>query len=127
LVRIYGAASSEAPFEASDLAPPDGFFFVGYEDGAAVACGGFMRFDERTAELKRMYVVPHLRGRGHGRTLLLQLEAAARERGYEAARLETGKLEPAALQLYASAGYSPIPCWPPFAADEQSVCLEKLL
>lgn len=126
-MRIYGAASSEAPFEAADLAPPDGFFCVGYEDGAAVACGGFKRFDERTAELKRMYVVPRLRGRGYGRTLLVQLEAAAREHGYGAARLETGKLQPAALQLYASAGYTQIPCWAPFAADEQSVCFEKLL
>jgi GNAT superfamily N-acetyltransferase len=102
-------------------------FLVGYEGGAAVACGGFKRLDETTAEIKRMYVVPRVRGRGHGRALLERLEADARGRCYEVARLETGRLQPAALQLYASVGYARVPCWGPFAADEQSVCFEKRL
>jgi GNAT superfamily N-acetyltransferase len=43
----------------------DGAFIVAYLDGAAVGCGAVRRLDEATAELKRMYVDPSARGRGH--------------------------------------------------------------
>ena len=73
-----------------------------------VACGGLRRLDDETAEVKRMYVRPEHRRRGHGRRLLRQLEAEARALGYTRVRLDTGPLQPAAAALYASAGYHPI-------------------
>lgn len=39
------------------------------------------------AEIKRMYVVPHARGRGLGRALLGELEDAARSLRYQRVRL----------------------------------------
>src|SRR5215813_5857056 len=56
-----GPARVAAMFE-----PPDGVFLVGREDGRPVVCGGVARFDETRGEVKRMYVLPEARGRGHG-------------------------------------------------------------
>jgi putative acetyltransferase len=107
--------------------PPDGVFLVGREDGHAVVCGGIARFDETRAELKRMFVLPDARGRGHGRALLVALEEAARSLGYTGIVLETGVQQVPAVGLYESAGYEPIPCYGPYAGRDISRCYEKRL
>jgi GNAT superfamily N-acetyltransferase len=48
--------------------------------------------------------LPEARGRGWARRLLTALEDAARELGYRRVRLDTGRLQPAALALYPAAG-----------------------
>ena len=107
--------------------PPGGAFLVGREHREPVACGGLARYDETTAELRRMYVVPAARGQGLSRRLLTALEAEARRLGYEALRLETGNRQTEAIGLYESAGYAPIARYGPFVDDERSVCFEKRL
>jgi ribosomal protein S18 acetylase RimI-like enzyme len=92
----------------ADFAPPGGAFLVVYRRGEPVACGGLKRLDDRRAEIKRLYVAPPARGRGVGRRLLDVLEAVARDRGYEAVRLDTGSTQPVALRLFTSAGYREI-------------------
>ena len=74
-----------------------------------------------------MYVVPSARGLGLSRRLLAALEDEARALGYSLVRLETGKLQAAAIALYVSAGFGPIPRYGPFANDPKSVCFEKRL
>ncbi len=59
--------------------------------------------------------------------LLAALEKAARGRGYQAIRLETGLKQPAAISLYESAGYQRIPCYGIFVSDPESRCFEKRL
>jgi GNAT superfamily N-acetyltransferase len=112
---------------ASLFEPPAGVFLVGREGGAPVACGGIARYDEVTAEIRRMYVVPEARGRGLSRRVLAALEDEARALGYSLVRLETGKLQTEAIGLYTSAGFGPIPRYGPFANDPKSVCFEKRL
>jgi GNAT superfamily N-acetyltransferase len=90
---------------AAELGPPGGTFLVGIRDGEPVCCGGVKRLDDRACEIKRMYVAPQARGQGVARRLLGALEAAARELGYEIARLDTGPDQPHARALYESAGY----------------------
>jgi GNAT superfamily N-acetyltransferase len=90
---------------AAELGPPHGTFLVGYAEGEPICCGGVKRLDEHHCELKRMYVVPHARGRGVARWLLGALEHAAAQLGYTIARLATGPRQPAAQHLYESAGY----------------------
>ena len=111
--------------EAAMFEPPDGVFLVVREDGRAIACGGLARFDEKRAELKRMYVVPEVRGRGYGRRVLAELEAYARRLGYTGIVLETGELQAEAIGLYRSAGYERIPCYGAYAARAWSRCFEK--
>lgn len=74
----------------------DGAFLVVYLDEVAVGCGVVRRLDEATAELKRMYVDPSVRGRGIGRALVEVLEREARLLGATRIVLETGtRLAPA--------------------------------
>jgi GNAT superfamily N-acetyltransferase len=95
--------------EPQEFEPPAGAFLIVYAEGGAVGCGGFKRLDVETAEIKRMYVSPSVRGRGLGRRILEHLENGARTAGYASIRLDTGDRLPAALELYRSAGYHQIP------------------
>src|SRR4051812_44037652 len=79
-VARYGEPDA-TPVHASEFAPPDGRFLVGYLDTTAVAMGGVRRIDADTVEIKRMYVVPACRGRGLSRVMLARLESLARELG----------------------------------------------
>ena len=127
LGRYAGAGGAGGEPPASDFEPPEGAFLVGYVDGAAVACGGVCRFDELTAEVRRMYVAPGARGRGLARRMLAALEQEARGLGYTVVRLETGEQQPEAIGLYSAAGYGRIGRYGPYVDDERSVCFEKRL
>jgi GNAT superfamily N-acetyltransferase len=101
--------SDEMPRAGADeLGPPAGALIVGWMDGEPVCVGGVKRLDERTCEIKRMYVAPAWRGRGVARALLGALEATARRLEYEIARLDTGPRQQGARGLYESAGYAEI-------------------
>lgn len=89
----------------AELSPPGGAFIVGIVDGRTVCCGGVKRLDARACEIKRMYVVPELRGQGVARRLLRELEGRARELGYELVRLDTGPRQVGARGLFESEGY----------------------
>jgi GNAT superfamily N-acetyltransferase len=90
---------------AAELSPPAGAFVVGYAGDQPVCCGGVKRLDERRCEIKKMYVVSEMRGRGVARALLHELERLARELGYATARLDTGPRQPRAQGLYEAEGY----------------------
>lgn len=89
----------------AELGPPHGGFLVGYLDGQAVCCGGVKELPDGACEIKRMYVVPHVRRRGVARRLLAELEVLARTLGYTVARLDTGPRQSHARALYVAAGY----------------------
>ena len=103
LTELYGAPDSALPREA--FLPPEGGFLIGWEHGVPIAGGGFTRHDSITAEIRRMYVVPHERGRGVARLLLIAIESAVRAAGYSRVILDTGPKQPHAEALYRSAGY----------------------
>ena len=94
---------------AGEMVPPDGVFVIVYEDGEAVAGGGLRRMGPDVAEIKRMFVAPPARGRGHGRRVLDALEAAAADLGFRRLRLDTAQSMTTAIALYRSAGYRDIP------------------
>lgn len=93
----------------ADFERPKGTFLVGWLDGEPVAGGGVKTLEPGVGEIKRMYVAPHVRGRGIARRLLTALEDAARRLGHDRVRLDTGPDQPHAKALYASAGYVEIP------------------
>jgi GNAT superfamily N-acetyltransferase len=127
LATYDGVPGSGGLPRASIFEPPDGAFLVGWVDGEPVACGGIARYDDATAEIRRMYVAPAERGRGLSRRVLTALEDEARTLGYSFVRLETGNLQTEAVRLYVSAGYARIERYGPFVDDERSVCFEKRL
>jgi GNAT superfamily N-acetyltransferase len=90
---------------AAELSPPGGAFVVGYRGSVPVCCGGVKRLDDARCEIKKMYVVPDLRGQGLARALLHELEEIARGLGYPIARLDTGPRQGNAEGLYRDEGY----------------------
>ena len=94
---------------ATDVEPPAGRWLVAYRDEQPIGCAGLKRLDERTAEIKRVYVAPEARGAGVARALLARLEEIARTVGYDRLRLDTGAEQPASVALFTSIGYEQIP------------------
>lgn len=94
----------------ADYAPPRGAFVVARLGGDPVGCGGLRPGPQPgTGEVKRMYVVPRLRGQRLAEQLLTELTLAARELGVGRLVLETGTGQPEALRLYARLGWQPVP------------------
>jgi putative acetyltransferase len=102
-----------------------GTFVVARVHGRAVGCGALRKLDEATAEVKRMYVEPELRGRGLARKILDHLEDVARGLGVHRLVLETGIYQAEAIALYRRAGFRPVRCWGEYAQALTSVCFEK--
>jgi GNAT superfamily N-acetyltransferase len=96
-----------------------------YIDHSPVACGAFKPFDERSVEIKRMYVRPDFRRQGLAEQLLMELETWAREEKYECTVLETGRFLPGTIALYSKAGYHEIPNYGPYKGLEASICFRK--
>jgi len=91
-----------------ELMGPRGRLYLARHDGEAVATGVLKPLDDRTGEVKRLYVRPEARGRGIARTVLEQLLADARAIGYDRVRLDTLVFMTEALALYRSLGFRPI-------------------
>jgi putative acetyltransferase len=128
LAAIYPPAQRFGPnLKPEHLEGGHGTFLVARDEGRAVGCGAIRRLDATTAEVKRMYVEPELRGKGVGRAVLMSLEAAARQMGVQRLVLETGDQQEAAIALYRGAGFTPIDCWGEYASSPTSICFEKLI
>ncbi len=131
-VTRYGGRD-ETPLDPLMFELPEGSFFVGYLDGTPVASGAWRRSTveafgtSRTAEIKRMYVVPAARGRGVARRMLAHLEADAAAHGAEAIVLESGLRQPEAIELYVSSGYEPIPSFGYYKFARLSRCFGRRL
>ena len=133
-VERYGGRD-ETPMAAEQFTPPRGHFVVGFLDGLPVAMGGWrLRTDDgatlpgnRPAEIKRMFVREHARGRGLGRQVLSDLESAAVEAGVDWLVLETGEKQPEAIALYRAAGYVEVDPFGVYADEADSVYLGKRL
>jgi GNAT superfamily N-acetyltransferase len=103
----YGGIADEVrrdltTYPAAEFAPPDGALLVVVENKKPVAGGAFRRYDETTAELKRIWTAREHRRRGLGRFVLAQLEAEIARRVY----LTNGPRQPEAVALYNAAGYT---------------------
>ncbi|WP_200216084.1 GNAT family N-acetyltransferase [Micromonospora coerulea] len=109
------------------LTHDDIHYLVAVVGGRAVGCGGVQALAADTGELKRMYVRPAYRGRGIARQLLAALEELAFQRGHTVVCLETGTYLPAAIGLYTSCGYEPIPVYGEYVHNPYSVCFAKRL
>ena len=95
-------------YPADEFAPPGGGLLIGLSSasgGQPVTGGAFRRFDDATAELKRIWTDSRHRRQGYAKALLVELEAEIAARGYRRVYLTTGDRQPEAEALYLSAGY----------------------
>ena len=106
----YGGPSpyttlTEVP--ASDFIAPHGAFLALIEDAETIAGGALRRYDDQTAEVKRVWTSSRHRRRGLALRLMAELEQAALALGYRRIHLTTGRRQPEAVSLYLAAGYVP--------------------
>ena len=94
--------------DLAGLAAPAGVFVVVRGNGLVAGCGGVQRLDDRTGEIKRMWVAPDFRGLGIARRLLGELEDHARRLGHRRVVLDTNATLTEAIALYEGAGYAAI-------------------
>ncbi|MFF7554479.1 GNAT family N-acetyltransferase [Streptomyces olivaceus] len=131
----YGDGGDATQLDPSDFAPPNGLYLIAYdENDVPVASGGWRRQDRNDegnldgdAELKRMFVIAQVRGRGLARRILAALEDDARAAGRTRMVLETGTKQPEAVALYTSSGYEPCGKFGYYRFHDDSLCYAKAL
>jgi len=76
-------------------------------------------------ELKRLIVVPAARRRGVGSALTTTVVDLARRGGARRVILQSGRMQPESLHMYAAAGFTPIPVYEPYIETmPRSLCFE---
>ena len=113
--------------DVDEVRPGRGAFVVAYDADTPVGCGAVRTIDTGVAEIKRMYVLPDVRGRGIARRMLEFLENEARAIGIQKLMLETGTRQPEAIALYSKTGYSPAGAFGEYPPSPLNVFFEKHL
>lgn len=104
-----GGTYRRTPPDPAAFAPPAGVFLVVYDDeDRPVGCGGVRMLSPDRGEIKHLWLDPAARGRGWGRTLLIELEARAVGLGARVVVLDTNATLEAAQALYRTSGYAEI-------------------
>lgn len=94
-----------------DYGAPRGAAFLATLDREAVGVVAVRPLSETICELKRLYVSPHGRGHGFGRSLSERAIEWASGFGYQAMRLDTHDSMAAAIALYQRLGFGDIPAY----------------
>jgi putative acetyltransferase len=76
-------------------------------EGDLLGTVGLYPVDESTVELRKMYLRPDARGRGHGRRLLDHALREARAIGFKRMTLETASVLEDAIAMYVRYGFRP--------------------
>ena len=76
--------------------------------GEVIGSVGLLRIDSRTVELRKMYLMPSARGKGHGRRLLDHAINESRRLGFNRITLETASQLTTAIEMYKRAGFHPM-------------------
>ena len=99
---------------------------VVYENSDVVGCGAFKKFDENTAEIKRMFVHPNHRNKGIASYILNELELWANELSFSSFILETSPKLTSAIILYEKKGYKLISNYGQYIGEKNSICMKKV-
>jgi putative acetyltransferase len=83
------------------------FYVIENADGQIVGTGGIALSSTKVCELRKMYLVPSVRGVGLGKKMLHLLLAEAKKLGFQQVTLETASVLKHAIILYKAAGFLP--------------------
>lgn len=84
-----------------------GEFWVVEQDGTTVGTAAYQPIarGQNAVEIRKMYLLPEVRGKGLGRYLLLELEKAIAIKDYQEIWIETASILKEAVELYECNGY----------------------
>jgi putative acetyltransferase len=87
----------------------NGEFWVVERDGKLVGTGAYypIHRGRNAVEIRKMYLLPEVRGVGLGKFLLKELEQAIAAKGFDQIWIETASVLKEAVQLYERNGYQP--------------------
>jgi GNAT superfamily N-acetyltransferase len=86
---------------------PEGGLFLAAVDGKVAGCIAFRKIDDKTCEMKRLFVREDFRGFGLGGKLIEKFFEKARDAGYLSVLLDTlADKMPSAIRLYKSFGFT---------------------
>lgn len=91
---------------------PGSAYFIALIDGVIAGGGGIFPTEglpDKTAELVKMYLLPHARGLGLGKRLMETATNFARQQGYQQLYLETMPELQQAIKAYEKAGFEYLP------------------
>ncbi len=121
-------------FVQPPLHPATRWLLLRLPDGTAAGCVGVQPLahtrpgsPSEVGEIKRLYVVPALRGHGLAQLLMTRAEAVAAAVGYTSLVLETGTRQPEAIALYERTGWEPAPPYGHYKDSPLTRCFRKLL
>ena len=100
---------------------------VAYYEGELAGCGCFKKYNDESAEIKRMFVRPGFRGKHIAYRLLDYLIGMAHRQRYRYAILETGSKQSEAFRLYIKSGFVLTDNYPPYIGLGDSICFSRLL
>ena len=108
--RYFDPAAYQAELASlpGSYAPPDGALLLATLDDEPAGCVALHRLDDRTCEMKRMFVHVHLQGHGIGRALGEAAIDQGRALGYQRMRLDTSFRQHEAQALYRKLGFTVI-------------------
>jgi ribosomal protein S18 acetylase RimI-like enzyme len=114
-MRNHDCALGDFQTELKELgkyyARPKSCLLIAYFDGNPVGCVAFrpLNIDNKTCEMKRMYVRDKFKGKKIGKALAQEIMTWARESGYEKMKLDTHPSMKIAQKMYISLGFKEIP------------------
>ncbi|MET1064321.1 MAG: GNAT family N-acetyltransferase [Arthrobacter sp.] len=135
-LRAAQQAELDARFGSNDheAGPPPSeadtaVFLVAHDkaSGQPVGCGGLRILDGNTAEIKRLYVLPYVRGSGVASSILAALEEHAHSLGLTSITAEAGSAQPDGRHFYEGTGFSHVPNFGPYIGVEHSYCYAKAI
>lgn len=100
---------------------------VAFIENKPVGCEAMKEYNDKTMEIKRMFVPREMRGKGVAVAILQDLEKWATKMGYDKCVLETGDKMPEAIGLYKKSNYIVIPNYGQYQNVESSISFEKKL
>lgn len=101
------------------------YVVLAYENHKPIGCGAIAEYDSNTMEIKRMYVLPEVRGKRIGTNILTELENWAKELGSFKCVLFTGTNQPEANRLYERNAYRQIQKYGKLAEIADCLCFAK--
>lgn len=97
--------------------PPSGKALLALSEGQVAGCVAYRDLHDGSCEMKRMFVRDRFQGQGLGRALCRSVMDEAAADGLSIMRLDTGRLNSAAIAMYRQMGFRPCPPYRPYPDD----------